>query len=211
MRKSKKLKDGDLRPRKRQRKSLGGRWIKMWLEIGNYFGRRWVRRMEVRWNVEDISGTGKIEARRIWKTCFEDLYNIDTQEQLAVHICGFDEVRTASYLGGEPTRRTEIEVKVEKLKKGKLRMQIRSLVKGRSLRLECTRVLHETFLVHVLMYRKETMTWRDSEWFRIRGVQMEKLRGLVDIRTRDRIPTVLVRVLRGMKKEEVEERTEESF
>ena len=40
---------------------------------------------------------------------------------------------------------------------------------------------------------------------------MEKLRGLVDIRTRDRIPTVLVRVLRGMKKEEVEERTEESF
>ena len=83
MRKSKKLKDGDLRPRKRQRKSLGGRWIKMGLEIENYFGRRWVRRMEERWNVEDINGTGKIEARRIWKTCFEDLYNIDTQEHLS--------------------------------------------------------------------------------------------------------------------------------
>ena len=29
---------------------------------------------------------GEDEVRRIWKEYFEDLYNIDTQEQVAVHI-----------------------------------------------------------------------------------------------------------------------------
>ena len=30
--------------------------------------------------------TGEIEVRRIWKDYFEDLYNIDTHEQVAVQM-----------------------------------------------------------------------------------------------------------------------------
>ena len=30
------------------------------------------------------------EVRRIWKEYYEDFYNIDTQEQVVVHMCGFD-------------------------------------------------------------------------------------------------------------------------
>ena len=33
---------------------------------------------------------GEGDGRAIWKEYFEDLYNIDTQEKVAVHICGFD-------------------------------------------------------------------------------------------------------------------------
>ena len=36
--------------------------------------------------------------RRFWKEYFEHLYNIDTQEQVAVHMCGFDRVQS----GGVP-------------------------------------------------------------------------------------------------------------
>ena len=61
----------------------------------------------------------QVEMRRIWKEYFEDLYNIDTQEQVAVHICGFDGARRGSYFGGEPIRRTEVEVRMGKLKNGK--------------------------------------------------------------------------------------------
>ena len=34
----------------------------------------------------------EVEVRRIWKEHFEDICNIDTQEQAAVHTCGFNEV-----------------------------------------------------------------------------------------------------------------------
>ena len=30
-----------------------------------------------------------------------DLYNIDTQEQVAVHMCGFDGIRRGNYCEGE--------------------------------------------------------------------------------------------------------------
>ena len=33
---------------------------------------------------------GEDEVRRIWNEYFEDLYNIDTQEQVAVYMCDFD-------------------------------------------------------------------------------------------------------------------------
>ena len=36
-----------------------------------------------------------------------------------VHVCGFDCVQRGNYFGGEPIRRTEVEVKVGKLKNGK--------------------------------------------------------------------------------------------
>ena len=47
--------------------------------------------------------------RKIWKEYFEDLYNIDTEEQVAVHMYGFDGIRRGNYL--EPSGRSEVEVK----------------------------------------------------------------------------------------------------
>ena len=56
------------------------------------------------------------EVRRIWKEYYENLYNIDTQEQVAIHMCVFDGVRRGKYFGGEQSRRTEVEVRVGKFK-----------------------------------------------------------------------------------------------
>ena len=36
----------------------------------------------------------------IWKDHFENLYNIDTQEQVAVHVCGSNGVQRGKYFGG---------------------------------------------------------------------------------------------------------------
>ena len=35
----------------------------------------------------------EVKVRRIWKEYFEDLYNVDPLEQVAIHMCGFDGVR----------------------------------------------------------------------------------------------------------------------
>ena len=52
---------------------------------------------------------GEDEVPSIWKEYFQDLYNTDTQEQVAVHVCGFDGVR----------RRAEVQMRVGKFKNGK--------------------------------------------------------------------------------------------
>ena len=49
----------------------------------------------------------------------EDLSSIDTQEQVAVHIYGFDGILRGNYFGREPSGRAEVEVRVGKLKNGK--------------------------------------------------------------------------------------------
>ena len=53
--------------------------------------------------------------RRIWKEYFEDLYNIDTQEQVPVHMCGSDGIQRGNYGGVEPIWRTEVEVRMKRL------------------------------------------------------------------------------------------------
>ena len=63
---------------------------------------------------------------------------------------------------------------------------IKYLVNGRSLQLECARVLHESLLVSVLTYGCETMIWRE-ERSRVRAVQMDNLRGLLGIRKMDKV------------------------
>ena len=45
---------------------------------------------------------GENGVRKIWKESFEDLYNIDTQEDVAIHMRGFDLTRRGNYFGGEP-------------------------------------------------------------------------------------------------------------
>ena len=61
----------------------------------------------------------KSEVLKIWKEYYEELYNIDTQEQDAVHMCGFDGVWRGNYFRGEPILRIEVKIRVEKLKNGK--------------------------------------------------------------------------------------------
>ena len=41
-------------------------------------------------------------------------------------------------------------------------------------------VLHETLLLPVLMYGSETMLWKEEERSRIKAVQMDNLRGLLE-------------------------------
>ena len=53
--------------------------------------------------------------------------------------------------------------------------------------LECARVLHESLLVPVLTNGSETIIWREKERFRIRAVQIDNLRGLLDIRRMDKV------------------------
>ena len=56
---------------------------------------------------------------------------------------------------------------------------IGSLVKARSLRLECAKVLHEDLLV---LYGSETMLWREKGRYKTIVVHMDSLRGLLSIR-----------------------------
>ena len=58
---------------------------------------------------------GEDEVRKIWKEYFKDLYSIE----VAVHMCGFDGIRRGNYFRREPIGRTEVEVRVSKLKNGK--------------------------------------------------------------------------------------------
>ena len=53
------------------------------------------------------------------KGYFEDLYNIDTQEQVRVHRCGFHGIQRGHYFKEELIRRTEVDVRVRKIKNGK--------------------------------------------------------------------------------------------
>ena len=61
----------------------------------------------------------EVEVRMIWKEYFEDLYNIDAQKQVSVHVRGFDGIRRENYLERESIMRTEVEVRMGKLKNGK--------------------------------------------------------------------------------------------
>ena len=47
------------------------------------------------------------------------MYDIDIQEQGAVHMCCFDGIESVNYFGGEPIGRAEVEMRVGKLKNGK--------------------------------------------------------------------------------------------
>ena len=71
--------------------------------------------------IQDRNGRltqGEDEVRRIWKEYFADIYNIDTQEQVAIHISGFDGIRRGNYFGREAIGRAEVEMRVGKLKNG---------------------------------------------------------------------------------------------
>ena len=76
---------------------------------------------------------GEDELRNICKEYFEDLYNIDNQEEVVLHMCGFDGIRRGNYFGGQPVGRAEVDLRVGKLKYGKAAGKdeiIEELIKG---------------------------------------------------------------------------------
>ena len=101
-------------------------------EENEQFGRKMNQDMngnrKLFWKMNNVNGRkdgsaklalGGVEGRRIWKQYFENLYSIDTQEHVAVHICGFEGVRKGNYFGEESVRRTRDEVRVGKVKNEK--------------------------------------------------------------------------------------------
>ena len=42
---------------------------------------------------------GEDEVQKIWRKYFENWYNIDLQEHVAIHMCGFDGICRGNYLG----------------------------------------------------------------------------------------------------------------
>ena len=60
--------------------------------------------------IKDGNGSlaqGVDKVRRTWNEDFEDLNNIDTQEQVAVNTCGFQGIRRCNNFEGEPIKRGE--------------------------------------------------------------------------------------------------------
>ena len=81
-----------------------------------------MRKVESCRRIKDGNGRlvqGQDEVQKIWKEYFEDLYNIDAQKQVAVHMFGFDGIRRGKYFRGELIGRAQVEVRVGKLKNGK--------------------------------------------------------------------------------------------
>ena len=63
--------------------------------------------------IKDGNGRLSLESvgvQRIWKEYFQDIYNIDTQEQAGVNMCGFDGVQKSNNFGGQLIRRTDIRM-----------------------------------------------------------------------------------------------------
>ena len=50
------------------------------------------------------------------------------------------------------------------------------------------------------MYGSETLVWKEKKRSRVRTVQMDNLKGLLDIWRMDRIPNTRIRELCGVKK-----------
>ena len=90
-----------------------------WKEVGNTKGGK----VESYSRIKDGDGRlaqGKDGVRKIWNDYFEDQYNIDTHEEVAAHMCGFDRIWRGNYFGGEPIGRGEVKVRVGKFKNGKV-------------------------------------------------------------------------------------------
>ena len=67
-----------------------------WKEVSNEKGEK----VENCSRVKDGNGRlaqGEDEARKNWKEYFEDQYDIDTQEEVPVHMCGFDGIQRVNY------------------------------------------------------------------------------------------------------------------
>ena len=72
--------------------------------------------------IKDISDRLSMEeggSAKDLKDYYEDLYNIDNQEEVGFRMYSFYGVQRSNYIGGEPIKRIEVEVRMKKLKNGK--------------------------------------------------------------------------------------------
>ena len=72
---------------------------------------------------------GEDEVRMTYRDNVEDLYNIYTKEQVAVNMCSFGGVQRGNHFGAETVRRKEVEMRVGKLRFGKVVVMIRLMEK----------------------------------------------------------------------------------
>src|SRR5678815_963144 len=63
--------------------------------------------------------TDEMNVRGVWKEHFENLYNIDSNEEEIVNVCGFDGARRNRYFGDEVINKEEVIGRVRKLNNGK--------------------------------------------------------------------------------------------
>ena len=99
-----------------------------WKEVSNAKGRK----VESCSRIKDGNrrlAQGEDEVRRIWKKYFQDLYNINTEEQFAVQMCGFDKIWRGNYFVGEPKERADVEVKMASSRMERQQVRMRSQVK----------------------------------------------------------------------------------
>ena len=78
------------------------------------------------------------------------------------------------------------------------------------MQLESAKLLHVTLIVPVLMYGSETMLLKEKESSIVRAVQMDNLRGFLDIRRVDRVSNARIMELCGVKKR-LDERIDEGL
>ena len=81
---------------------------------------------------------------------------------------------------------------------------IKSLVNAKNLSLKCTRRLHESMLVPVLMYGSEVTVWCEKNRSRIQAVQMDNLRGVLGVRKTDKMRNEYIREMCGVVKGVIE-------
>ena len=99
------------------------------------------------------------------------------------------------YLGGvwDKSGINEVEYYKKWQMEGGLQVLLNLWLMVRVYSFECTRVLHESLLVAVLMYGSVTMIWKMKEECRIRALQMDNLKGLLDILRMNKISNAQIR------------------
>src|SRR5678815_3272518 len=62
-----------------------------------------------------IMNRDEMDVRGVWKKHFENLYNINSNEEVIVNVCGFDGTRRKRYFGDEVISMEEVMGRVRKL------------------------------------------------------------------------------------------------
>src|SRR5678816_1679135 len=63
--------------------------------------------------------TDEMDVRGVWKEHFENLHNINSNDEVIVNVCGFDGARRNRYFGDKVISKEEVMGRVRKLKNGK--------------------------------------------------------------------------------------------
>jgi hypothetical protein len=126
----------------------------------------------------------------------------NTQCRVAVDDLQLEQVSEFKYLGYmiEEKGTDEAECTRKVASGRRVGGAIKSLVNAKNLSLECTRRLHESMLIPVLMYGSEVMVWCQKYRSRIQAVQMDNLRGVLGVRKTDRMRNEYIRELCGVEK-----------